>query len=346
VQAFVAGGTGLIGRHLVQALRARDWDVVVLTRDRSRATEATALGATVVEGDLTRPRFEAQLARSDVVFHSAGWIDLGVRDAQGMFDVNVNGTATLLAAARRERVPRIVYTGTAGVFAPAPPDRPATEASPPNAVTHDPYVVTKFRAHQLVVGEMHAGLPVTIVLPAAVFGPWDTNTLGRSLAMLAKGRLGTLPRGFGLNTWTHAADVAEGLVLAATTGRPGEVYVVGDRILSLYEFYRRAADAAGVKPPVPRIPMSLGRVAARFTETWARLRGRTPYLSRAALDLAALDLCVDASKARTELGWRPRPLEDRIQETMAWYVKRYRADKSPLPVKPGGASAGGPVRRA
>jgi dihydroflavonol-4-reductase len=339
MRAFVTGGTGLVGRHVVDALLRHGWDVSVLTRDRDRARTLEARGVGIVEGDVTRPRFHAEASRADVLFHAAGWIDLGVRDARRMFDVNVTGTANVLAIARKEGVPRIVVTGTAGVFAPSGPDRPATEASEARAATRDPYVVTKFHAHRLVVGEIHAGLPVTVVLPAAVYGPWDTNALGRSLALLVKGRLRTVPRGFGYNTWTHAADIAEGHVLAATRGRPGEMYLLGDRVLPLMDFYGAAAAAAGVPPPRARVPMRLARAVATVAEANAAFAGRAPTLSRAALELAAIDLCVDASKARSELGWAPRPFEERIREAISWYVEEYIVRGMRLPVKRGGASA-------
>ncbi|HKZ90403.1 MAG TPA: NAD-dependent epimerase/dehydratase family protein [Thermoplasmata archaeon] len=345
MRAFVTGGTGLVGSHLVEGLIAHGWQVAVLTRSAERARALFDDRAWVVEGDLTRPNFHAELARTDVVFHAAGWIELGVRDGRRMLDVNVTGTANLLSIARKEGVPRIVYTDTAGVFAPAPVDRPATEESRAAPVIDDPYVVTKVQAHSLVAGEMRAGLPVTAILPGAVYGPRDTNDLGRTLARLVRGRLGTLPKGFGVNTWTHAADVAEAEILAATVGKPGAMYVLGDRVLSFYEFLERAARLAGVPPPRRRVPMWTARFVARLSEAKGRLLGRSPRLPLAALDLAAIDLAVDASKARKELGWSPKPFEERLRETIAWYVGRYRDGRAPLPVKPGGASGAGPLRR-
>src|SRR6266568_5456013 len=262
MRAFVTGGTGLIGRQLVDLLLEGGWDVAVLTRDPARGKDLEARGVHLVVGDVTRPRFQAAVSRADVVFHVAGWYETGVRDARRMLDVNVTGTGNVLSLARTENVGRVVYTSTAGVFAPASKDHPATEASPVQTVLPDPYVSSKVQAHQLAVNEMHAGLPVTIVLPAAVFGPGDTGQLGRSLALLARGRLPRLPKGFGTNTWAHAADIAEGHVLAA------------------------------------------------------------------------VDIVIDATKARTQLGWTPRPLEERIRETMAWYVDTYRGRRATLPVKP------------
>jgi dihydroflavonol-4-reductase len=342
----VTGGTGLIGRPLVEALLADGWDVAVLTRDPARAKDLETRGVHLVDGDVTRPRFNAPMARADVVFHVAGVYEVGLRDARRMIDVNVTGTGNVLAAARKQNVGRVVFTSTAGVFAPTPPERPATESSPVQTALEDPYVTSKVQAHGLAVAEMHAGLPLTIVLPGAVFGPGDTGQLGRTLALLAMGRLPRLPRGFGTVTWTHAADIAAGHVLAATRGKPGELYLLGDRVLPIVEFYAKAAEAAGVDAPKANVPMGLARLAARFSEANARFAGRTPVLSRAALAFATVDIVVDASKARGELGWNPAPFEDRIRETMAWYVDTYRVRGAPLPVKPDGAFAGDRARTA
>src|SRR3989442_270414 len=252
MRAFVTGGTGLLGRPLVETLHEDGWEVTVLTRDPVRAKDLEARGVQIVEGDVTRPRFNASLARADVVFHVAGLYEVGLREFRRMIDVNVTGTPNVRAPAR--------------------------------------------------------------------------------------GRLPRLPRGFGVNTWTHAADIARGHVLAATRGNPGELYILGDRVLPVVEFYRKAAEAAGVKPPNPSVRLGLARLAARFSEAKARLAGRTPVLSRAALDFARVDIVVDASKARRDLEWTPAPLEDRIRETMAWDVDTYRIRQAPLPVKPNTAS--------
>jgi len=122
-------------------------------------------------------------------------------------------------------------------------------------------------------------------------------------------------------------------MLAATRGRAGELYLLGDRVLSVADFYAKAAEAAGVDPPEVNVPMGLARFVAWFSELRTCFAGRTPLLSRAALAMGSLDIVVDASKARTALGWSPRPLEDRLRETMAWYVEIYRVRGAPLPVK-------------
>ncbi len=119
MRAFVTGGTGLIGRQLVDVLLHGGWEVAVLTRDPARGKDLEARGVHLVVGDVTRPRFQAAVSRAEVVFHVAGWYETGVRDARRMLDVNVTGTGNVLSLARTENVGRVVYTSTAGVFAPA-----------------------------------------------------------------------------------------------------------------------------------------------------------------------------------------------------------------------------------
>src|SRR5438552_1856742 len=175
VRAFVTGGTGLIGRPLVDLLLADGWEVSVLTRNPSRAKDLEARGARIVPGDVTHPPLDPAMSRADVVFHVAGLYEIAFRDPGRIHEVNVTGTANVFAAARRENVGRIVFTGTAGVFAPTPRNRPATESSAVQTALDDPYVTSKVEAHEVAVAEMTAGLPLTIVLPAAVFGPGGTG---------------------------------------------------------------------------------------------------------------------------------------------------------------------------
>src|SRR3989442_5342542 len=104
MRAFVTGGTGLLGRPLVETLQEDGWEVTVLTRDPVRAKDLEARGVQIVEGDVTRPRFNASLARADVVFHLAGLYEVGLPEFRRMIDVNAPRPSTFIAPPRRENV--------------------------------------------------------------------------------------------------------------------------------------------------------------------------------------------------------------------------------------------------
>ena len=155
MRAFVTGGTGLIGRHVVDALLAGGWEVWALVRDPARAADLAARGVRIVPGDVTRPDFVHDLAGVDVLFHHAAWFEVGVRDYQAMYDVNVAGTVNVLSLARQENVPRIVVTSTAGLF-PSSRARPATGTAAPSPHPDDPHAVTKLPTHEGAVKAMHS----------------------------------------------------------------------------------------------------------------------------------------------------------------------------------------------
>jgi len=135
------------------------------------------------------------------------------------------------------------------------------------------------------------------------------------------------------------ADRDDVVAVTIDHGLPGSAALVAaaERIASRLGLRHRVVTVA------PRSAsegdLRTARLAARISEARAGFAGQTPLLSRASLDLAALDVAVDAAKARRDLGWSPRPLEDRVKETMAWYVDRYRVRRAPLPIKASGAFA-------
>src|SRR5512133_1646860 len=112
----VTGATGFVGGALVRLLRANGHDVLALVRSPARAAALAAAGVTLVEGDLDDATALDRLgADADGLFHVAGWYKLGDARPEDGWRVNVDGTANVLAAARRSGVPKVVYTSTLAV---------------------------------------------------------------------------------------------------------------------------------------------------------------------------------------------------------------------------------------
>ena len=111
----ITGATGFVGGALARQLRGAGHEVRALVRDPSRADALTGLGVELVPGDLAdTAALDRLCADVDGLFHVAGWYKLGQRDPSVGDRVNVEGTRTVLAAAQRAGVPKVVYTSTLG----------------------------------------------------------------------------------------------------------------------------------------------------------------------------------------------------------------------------------------
>src|SRR5262245_4316984 len=133
MRAFVTGGTGFVGAHLVQALLQRGDDVTCLVRSPSKAAALGWRNVRVVRGDLDNQEALRQgCADADVVYHVAGKIS--AVDLDDFMRANRDGTAHVLEAAGR-RVGRFVFVSSLAVAGPTQPGHPIDETRVPQPVT-------------------------------------------------------------------------------------------------------------------------------------------------------------------------------------------------------------------
>jgi dihydroflavonol-4-reductase len=161
------------------------------------------------------------------------------------------------------------------------------------------------------------GLPVVIVNPAAVFGPWDVKpATGEILLNVAQGRL---PVWLDLDVnLVDARDVGQGQVLAAERGRVGQRYILGGHNLPLREALTLATRIACVRPPRWRVSVGLVRRLVTAGEALGRLP-LIPPLPLEHFKTLSEWRALNMAKARQELGLETRPLADTIRDTLAWF---------------------------
>jgi nucleoside-diphosphate-sugar epimerase len=227
---FVTGGTGFIGRRLVNALLARGDRVRVLVRTPSAARDLEAAGVRLVQGEITDEIALAHgVAGVSLSFHLAAVYDVGVVDMGAMERINVDGTTAFLRAVRDGGVARAVYVSTTAALGPAS-DRAESGAQ---AEYRGPYPSlyhrTKARAHAIARAAQAGGLPLVIVCPAYVYGPGDRGPGGRFVLDLLRGRVPGLLSEPATFSYVHVDDVVKGLLAASERGRVGETYILSGR---------------------------------------------------------------------------------------------------------------------
>jgi dihydroflavonol-4-reductase len=313
MRAFVTGGGGFIGRHLVRRLRDGQTDVRALARSGPSADRLRALGCEVVTGDiLDLGRLTGSLEGCDVVYHLAGDYRVGIGAAERpvMEAANVTATERVLDAAVAAGVGRIVHVSTVNAFGDTGyrvVDETYERPRPYRYVSF--YDETKHRADLVARQRIARGAPIVIAMPGGVYGPGDHSQVGGVLDQAARGRLPALTFGeVGLNM-AHVDDIATGILLVGESGRVGESYVLGGEITTLAELVRRVAAIAGRRPP-------------RFTTPTGPLRLAAPVVRRIGPDLgeivrasANVTYWATDAKARRELGYAPRDLEQGLSAT-------------------------------
>lgn len=334
MQVFVTGGSGYIGRNLIEALVARGDTVHALARSAPSAEAVRALGATAVDGDVgDEDAMSGGMRGCDVVIHSAALLG-GTRDESAWFRTNVGGTDTVLRAAQRAGVPRLVHVSTEAVLADGGALRMVDETHPYPRRHIRPYGLTKAIAEQHVVAANSDRLATVVVRPRFVWGRDDSTLLPRFTDAARRGQLVWFDGGRYRISTTHVANAAAGLIAAADRGRGGEIYFVTDGEPVVFrEFITAMLATQGVAAPSRSVPLPVVRAAASLLGGWASLRrARTePLLTTAALALVGQEMTVSDAKARRELGYHPVMS---IDEGLADLRARHAADATLAPAHP------------
>ncbi len=267
MKAFVTGGTGFVGAHLVQALRARRDEVTCLVRNPAKAQALGWTDVHIIRGDLDDAvALREGCARAEVIYHVAGRIS--ARDLSEFMRANRDGTANVLEAAAERPPERFVLVSSLAAAGPTLPGKPIDETRPPSPVT--PYGQSKLAAEQLV--RTMAG-SWTIVRPPTVYGEWDREVL-KVFRFARTGLAPVFGDGSQQLSVIYAGDLAAALVAAATAPatRNGVYYAAHPVVITSRELVRAIGRA--VARPSGRLRISrAGRQscrAIRRPNSWLR----------------------------------------------------------------------------
>lgn len=322
---FVTGGTGFIGRRVVAELLDAGHQVNLLVRSRATAERLRAAVPefSVFEGDITdKQSMRAGMNGVDGVFHLAAWYRIGARDTTLAEWINVGGTRNVLELMWELGIPKGVYTSTVAVFSDTRGRLP-DESYRHSGRWLSEYERTKALAHYEVAEPMmRAGLPLVIVQPGVVYGPGDPSAIGDMLRQYLRRRFPMVPDRAAYS-WAHVDDTARGHLLAMEKGRVGESYIIAGPAHSVAEALRIAERITGIpasrwhaRPPVLRALAAAAGVVQKIMPLPARYASETLRLAAGRTYLGS------PAKAARELGFRPRPLEEGLRETLLEEMKR------------------------
>ena len=320
---LVTGATGYLGVDLVRVLRAQGRDVRALARSDAGAARLNGLGAEVVRGDVTVPdSLGPAVAGVSRVFHLAGVVAHRAREDDRLRSVNVDGARNTLAACRAAGVERVVFVSSVAAVGPAatpahPRDEGAWMIDGDDGRPDFRYARSKAAGEQLALEAAADGLDVVVANPGFAIGPGDVHRVSSwPVEEYLRGRLRfTIDGGL---SYVDTRDIAAGLLLTEERGRTGERYILtnDEGNLSHRDFFARVGSVTGK----PRRQLHLSKDLAR-----PLLRAGT--VLRLPLPLDTDELAPSsrwwfytAAKARRELGFETRPVDDTIRDTANWLL--------------------------
>lgn len=332
MRALVTGATGFVGGNVARALIRHGYRVRALVRDVGRAADLEASGAELAVGDLCD---QASLARSvdgcGALVHVGAIYTLWAPEPELVYRTNVHGTRSLLEAAGRAGVRRIVFTSSESTLRVPRDGLGCEDASRDFQDIPGAYKRSKFLAEQVALEMAAGGLPLVVVNPTTPVGVGDvrpTPTGGLVLDFL-NGRMPAFVE-TGLNV-VDVEDVAEGHVLALERGRVGERYLLGNENLTMRQLLQRLAAVAGLRAPRFRLPHWLALGLAHADEAAVRLLGlESPRVPLDGVRASMHHRYFDCGKAVRELGIPQTPIEEALRKAVIWF-RDHGYLKRPLP---------------
>lgn len=317
----VTGGCGHIGTNLVRALLDRGARVRVT--DVREPGSLVRLGASWVAADVRdTAAMRAAFEGADVVYHLAAVISV-IGDMRGVVrDVNVTGVRHVAEAALEAGVRRLVHCSSVHAYDLSQSVGRIVDEESPRAV--DPrlpaYDRSKAAGEAQLQRVIDRGLDAVVVNPTGVIGPVDEGPSRMGVVLLAAWRRRLPAVVAGGFDWVDVRDVVSALTAAAEHGRSGQNYLIPGHRLSVRELVDAAGTVADIRPPATTLPMWFARMWSPLATTIARSSSNPLLYTADTLHALATFPQVSGAKAARELGHRPRPYLETLNDLYRYFL--------------------------
>lgn len=323
---IVTGCTGYVGNVLTKRLLELGCRVVGLARSPEKFAKVFPQGGPeVVYGDVRdveslRPLFAGEGQK--IVIHTAAYVSIGEGDSQELLDVTVGGTENMLALATEYGVRKFLHISSSEAIPHGLKLQPDMKNYIPTPEkTRKGYNRAKSMADVAVLKAVwEHNLNASLLLLAGVLGPGDYSNTHMTQVIIdyINGKLPVSVDG-GYNDF-DIRDVADVLEAIIDNARQGESYIFANKPDKINEVLSYVSQMTGRKP-LPTLPIWIAYVGLPFLFLWAKLTGKRPLYTRAALASLQADTDFPLDKSREQFGYTPRPLEQTVRDHVAFLAE-------------------------
>ena len=316
-RAFVTGAGDFVGLNLISELVAQDWEVLGFVGENSNTEHLDRLGVDYIRGDVSslKDLRSAMPEAVDAVFHAVHDVSLWSREAEQQTRANVDGTRAAVRVSLEKYVGRFIHTSSVVAYGLHPGT--VTEETPSRASSSGiNFVRSKALAEAEVRKGIRKGLDAVIMNPANIIGPYDFHGWSRLFRMVDKGRMPVMASGGG--SFCHATSMARAQIAAYENGKTGSNYLLGGADAT---YLKLLAEIARImqRRVLPRsMPKRLLGGLALVDESLSGIIGRRPVITRETVELLSSHTYCKSSRAQRELGYKPVPLTEMLEDCRQW----------------------------
>ena len=317
---LVTGASGMVGNNLVRHLLGLGRTVRVFVRQKDNRS-LNGLNVETFVGDvLCAKDLAAAMKGVSSVFHLAGAVAIDGQHDEDMMQVNVNGTANVVAACLAHGVDRMIHFSSIHAMSHLPRNEPIDEQRELafDPATHLAYDQSKAGGEREVMAGIDSGLDAVILNPVGIVGPNDfgPSPAGEFLLQLIHRRLpGLVAAGY---YWVDVRDVASAAVSAESNGTCGEKYILYSQHVTFKSIAQWVEEITGVRPPLFILPIWMARIFAPVITGYSRLRGIRPLVTPEAIQIVCCHQKISTEKAAVELGFQARQIQETVVDTVRW----------------------------
>jgi dihydroflavonol-4-reductase/farnesol dehydrogenase len=316
-QAFVTGGNGKIGRHLVSLLLTEQYDVKVLTRSGNVPWHKKS-GVKVIKGDLLdKDILMREILKDSYVFHLAVHQDVSDSNRENFFRTNVLGTEILLETCLGKKVKKLVCVSSIVIFKNTKKTKRNEKWSLRDLSNHDHYATTKLEAlisTRKFYSNNKDALPLVTVFPSMVVDVDDFNASAPTTVPFLQrflwekvgggvpgGIINLIGKGRRIINYVLMEDLVKGLLLAAEKGGSGEEYILGGTNITAKNYLKLMVSRRKKKVFPFRIPVFPFKIIFLFIHIF-----KPPPIITIIAHSLSRDCFFSSKKAISQLGYNPK----------------------------------------